>query len=287
LFAATRAADVLACALWKRWKQRRMSHGNWTFLESVAPQLADAGVFATSAAVVMWAWIYLPERLPFSYGRWIGEAAQVDPRLIEALRMARRGQWTYGQPKGDLEVLESMCREYGMPEVWGDTSKTWPIPCEIVHMGCGPNCEKHALWRFTKAFAFACSTYLPIQVMLKLRSRNPQAFANAAKGAVRSSTFLGLFVALFYYSVCLARTRLGPKIFSSKTITPMMWDSGLCIGAGCMACGWSILVENAKKRGEIALFVAPRAAATLLPRWYDRKVSTRCLRLQSPALCPV
>lgn len=52
----------------------------------------------------------------------------------------------------------------------------------------------------------------------------------------------------------------------------MMWDSGLCVAAGCMMCGWSILVENAKKRLELALFVAPRAAVTLLPRRYDKKV---------------
>jgi hypothetical protein len=37
-------------------------------------------------------------------------------------------------------------------------------------------------------------------------------------------------------------------------------------------CGWSILVENAKKRQEVAFFVAPRAAAVLLPRRYDIKV---------------
>lgn len=40
-----------------------------------------------------------------------------------------------------------------------------------------------------------------------------------------------------------------------------------------MMCGWSILVEAEKRRQEIALFVAPRAAATLLPRRYEQKVS--------------
>ena len=220
----------------------------------------------------MWAWFYLPERLPYSYGRWIGEAAQIDKRLIEALRSCRRAEWTYGKPKGDKEVLESMCRDYGFPEEWGDTSKTVPIPCELVHMGCGPSCEKHALWRFAKSFVFACSTYFPLQLILQWRSRSVKAYMKAAKAAARSSAFLGLFITLFYYSVCLARTRLGPKLFSYQQVTPMMWDSGLCVGAGCFMCGWSILVENARKRREVALFVAPRAAATLLPRRYERKV---------------
>jgi hypothetical protein len=52
-----------------------------------------------------------------------------------------------------------------------------------------------------------------------------------------------------------------------------MWDSGLCIGAGCVLCGWSILIEAERRREELALFVAPRALATWLPREYDAKVS--------------
>jgi hypothetical protein len=39
-----------------------------------------------------------------------------------------------------------------------------------------------------------------------------------------------------------------------------------------MMCGWSILIEKARRRQEIAFFVAPRAAATLLPRRYEEKV---------------
>src|SRR5690606_14227435 len=114
----TRAVDVVAYTLWNQWKTWRRARGHWSFIESVMPHLVDAGVVVGSAAVVMWAWFYLPERLPYSYSRWITEAAQVDPRLIEALRMARRGQFKYGKPKGDLEVLESMCRDYGYPEEW-------------------------------------------------------------------------------------------------------------------------------------------------------------------------
>ncbi|WEW57160.1 hypothetical protein PRK78_002622 [Emydomyces testavorans] len=266
-----RAVDVLACVAWSRWKQLRKSRKSFTISESVLPQLLDIGIFAASAATVMWAWVYLPERLPFSYGRWISEVAQIDPRLIEALRSARRGDWTYGEPKGSQLVLEPMCEDYGLPRVWGDPSQTIPIPCELVHMGCGPNCEVHAIWRFVKSFKFVLTTDLPIQLVLRSRSPSLQGYLKATKASLRSSTFLGLFVSIFYYSVCLARTRLGPRIFARKQITPMMWDSGLCVAAGCMMCGWSIFVESAQKRQEISLFVAPRAIATLLPRRYNRK----------------
>lgn len=89
------------------------------------------------------------------------------------------------------------------------------------------------------------------------------------KSASLSSSFLATFISLFYYGVCLARTRLGPRLFPS--VSPQAWDSGLCVLAGCLACGWSILLEEPARRYEIAQFMAPRAMATLLPRVYDRR----------------
>jgi hypothetical protein len=276
LFSFVRAASIVTYSVWNRWTHRRKAQrGSISRLESLLPRIADSGVFAGSAAVVMWAWFYCPERLPRSYAKWIGEAASVDERLIEALRRVRRGEFVYGKDTGQAPLLESMCKDYGWPTVWGDPAKTTPIPCEMVHMGCGASCEWHAISRFMRAFKFAALTYLPLQLLLRMRSKpHSEAITRAVKDAMRSSSFLALFISLFYYSVCLARTRLGPKIFDHKSVTPMMWDSGLCVGAGCFTCGWSILLENTSKRQEIAFFVAPRAAATLLPRRYDRKVCT-------------
>lgn len=275
LFTSMRAASVIASLIWTEWARRRKSKGRWSRMEDIAPRLADAGLFAGSAAIVMWAWFYAPERLPRSYAKWIGEAAQVDGRLIEALRRARRGIFIYGKDTGQAPLLESMCKDYGWPIKWGDPAITVPIPCEMVHMGCGPNCEWHAVSRFMRSFKFAMLTNLPLQLLLRVRAKQPAtAFNRAVKDATRSSTFLALFISMFYYGVCLSRTRLGPKIFDAKTVTPLMWDSGLCVGAGCFMCGWSILAETAPRRQEIALFVAPRAAAAILPRRYERKVCT-------------
>ncbi|KAJ6059491.1 hypothetical protein N7444_003130 [Penicillium canescens] len=252
IFSVTRAMDVIACVAWNRWSRHRKAQNRWTVAERFVPGLADAGLFAMSAAIVMWAWFYLPERLPRTYEKWIGEAAQVDSRLIEALRRARRGVFVYGKDTGQAPLLKPMCKDYNWPEDWGDPAKTVPIPCEMVHMGCGPS---------------YCSPSGGMKSTAALR--------RAIFDAARSSAFLASFVSLFYYSVCLARTRLGPKIFDPKTVTPLMWDSGLCVGVGCLMCGWSALVEKARKRQELALFVAPRAAATVLPRLYDKKYQYR------------
>lgn len=280
LFTLIRAVDAVGCTAWASWSQWRKSRGRWTSMEAAAPKIADAGLFSISAAIVMWAWFYLPERLPRSYEKWIGEAAKVDSRLIEALRRARRGEFVYGKETGQAPLLQSMCRDYNWPIEWGDPVKTIPIRCEMVHMGCGPNCEKHAIYRFARSFKFACATYFPLQIAFRFRSlKSVTAFARAMRDATWSSTFLASFISLFYYGVCLARTRVGPKIFDKNTVTPLMWDSGLCVGTGCFMCGWSILAENVRRRQEIALFVAPRAAATVFPRVYDRKVCLTKLTL--------
>lgn len=272
LLAITRALDTVVGDLWSRHKRSRTARNEWTRAESMISHLADAGVFAVSAGAVMWAWFYLPKRLPRAYNRWIGQAAQVDRRLVEALRKARWGEFVYGRDTGQARLLQSMCRDYGWPLEWGDPAKTIPIPCEMVHMGTGPSCHWHVVVRFLRAFKFAMATYLPLQLLMKARKPSIRVLRRGLIDAMRSSAFLGAFISLFYYGVCLSRTRLGPKLFGPEKITPMMWDQGLCVGAGCVLCGCSILIEAEKRRHEVAFFVAPRAASTILPRRYDSKV---------------
>ena len=272
LIVASRALEATIVELWSRYKVSRTCKGKWTSVESAISRSADPVVFAVSAGTVMWAWFYLPDRLPRAYNEWIASAAQVDHRLVVILRKARWGKFIYGKETGEAALLQRMCKEYNWPLVWGNPAKTIPLPCEVVHMGTGPSCHWHAAVRFFRAFRFSLTMYLPLQLLVRARKPSTKAFRLALKDAIRSSAFLGAFISLFYYSVCLSRTRIGPKIFSPETITPMMWDQGLCVGAGCVMCGWSIFLETPKRRQEVAFFVAPRAAATIFPRQYSRVV---------------
>ena len=276
LFALVRAVDVLTVTAWTGTRSR-----SW-YPEHKVPRLAklvknlvDPSIFATSAAIIMWSWFYSPDRLPKAYNQWISRAAEIDSRLIEALRRARHGEFVYGQETGQAPLLSSMCKDLRLPEEWGDPTKTIPIPCELVHMGSTSSCEKHALARFWRGFKFSMSMYLPLQLVLRLRSPSLKSLKSAFAGAAGSSAFLAAFISSFYYGVCASRTRLGPKIFSSKTVTPQMWDSGLCVLAGSILCGWSIILEKPARRTEVSMFVAPRALATLLPRVYDKRLQSR------------
>ena len=273
LFAFIRAIDALGCIFWARWRACRKSRKKWSCVESTAPSAVDTISFVASCTVIMWAWFYHPGRLPRAYERWISDASQLDMRLMELLRRARRGEFVYGKDTGQAPLGQGMCKDYNLPMDYGDPVKSIPLPCELVHVGKGPSCEKHAAYRFVSTLKFACATYLPLQVALRLgKLKSKDQIFKTVSDAGRSSAFLASYVSIFYYSVCLARTRLGPKIFSRNTVTPLMWDSGLCVGAGCFLCGWSILIEKAHKRKELSLFVAPKAAAAILPRVYDRQV---------------
>ncbi|TVY51107.1 hypothetical protein LCER1_G005866 [Lachnellula cervina] len=268
LFAVTRAVDVLVGELWAQRKSRRVAAGQWTKVEKLASTLTDSSIFASSCALIMWAWIYTPDRLPPSYNKWIKSAAAVDQRLLTALRRVRFGEMKYGLETGQAHVLQGMCKDYNLPLDYGDPVKSIPFPCEIVHMGVGKSCEKHALSRWVRSFIWAFSTYLPLNLILTLRTPSKKRFRHALESSARSSAFLGTFIALYYYGICLARTRVGPRILGTSIPRRQQIDSGICIGSGCAFCGWSVLIETAGRRKELGLFVAPRALATLFPRRY-------------------
>ncbi|KAK3683515.1 integral membrane protein [Podospora appendiculata] len=262
LFAFTRALDATITTLWRR---RRPA------TKSPLTRLADPLLFALSSSLIMWAWFYYPARLPPSYQKWISSAAAVDPRLILALRGCHAGTLRYGVvDPAQAALLGGMCADLGLPPAWGDPAVAVPFPCTLVHMGHGgASCEAHALWRFARSARWALGTYLPLAVVLAVSRRAGwRGILKAVASSARSSAFLGAFVALFYYGVCLARTRLGPRVLGTAVAVRQAIDGGLCVASGCLLCGWSVLVEKPGRRGDMALFVAPRALATLLPRRY-------------------
>lgn len=230
--------------------------------------MTDPVVFVTSCALIMWAWFYAPEKLPGGYDRWITSAASVDQRLIEALRRCRSGELIYGKETGQAELLGSMCKDYNLPEVWGDPAKNAPFPCELVHMGCGSSCEYHAVSRFARSWKWSMFTYLPLALTMQLRNPTKKGIVKAFFSASRSSAFLATYITLFYYGVCLGRTRVGPRMLGTHRDARQQMDSGVCVGTGCALCGWSIMVETVSRRKDMALFVAPRALSTVVARQY-------------------
>ena len=212
----------------------------------------------------------MPQKLPHAYRKWIGEAAQVDSRLVLALRNVRDGKFVYGEDNGQAVILQGICKDHNLPMTWGSPEFSVPIPCEVIHAGRGPSCHWHAFSRFLQSFQSSFMMYFPVQILFKIHRLSIKSFWRVFKDAARSSTFLAAFITLFYYSVCIIRGIAGPLLVRLRLATPQTIDNGLCVAAGCLTCGWSILIENPRRRAELAFFVAPRAAATFLPRRYSR-----------------
>lgn len=86
--------------------------------------------------------------------------------------------------------------------------------------------------------------------------------SNILLGSSRSAAFLSTFVALTWSGVCIGRSEIVYNLmnqFSRRSISKTFLDAQVAPQLGCFLSGLSIIVENKKRRGEMALYVAMRA----------------------------
>ena len=121
--------------------------------------------------------------------RRIMALANIDPRILGALRAIRGGNWSYVERfSSPPDLVSSLAQDLGYPAAWGDISRVpaygaggaataaaWStlgvknrdglggIPCELVHGGLGGgSCTANAAIRGAQAFAEAIAIYLPV-----------------------------------------------------------------------------------------------------------------------------
>ena len=113
--------------------------------------------------------------------------ANIDPRLLAALRAIRAGTFSYKRGVSiPPDLLSSFSKDLGYPAAWGDpaqlpayggpdANRIWKtlnvtnrhhlggIPCELVHGSVtGGSCTANAGIRGIQAFAEAVALYLPV-----------------------------------------------------------------------------------------------------------------------------
>ena len=105
--------------------------------------------------------------------------------------------------------------------------------------------------------------------------RNPQKLLSAphlvstALSITRSATFLSTFVSSIWFAVCFTRTLVLARLF--PWIPHDFWDGPFgCTFVGSLVCGSSIWIEDGRRRGEMALYVLPRAIRACLPEQWIR-----------------
>lgn len=258
----------------------------------------DALVFWAASSRIMWCFFYEQERLPRSYVKWIGALANIDHRLVEVLRQRRLGTWTYGNISASNSLLTPMALDLGYPASWGDSSvlpayggpgadKVWKsigmdsragvggLPCELIHGNVGgvfgnvgASCSKNIAIRSLMGFVEAFAIYAPVHFLPILLTR-PRSLATLSTlkrtlaSVMRSSLFLSAFISSIWAIVCMTRTLFIARMLPN--ISHNIYDGPFgCILAGCLACGGSIWIEQGRRRGEMALYVLPRAIRALL-----------------------
>ncbi|CAI5757312.1 unnamed protein product [Candida verbasci] len=242
-------------------------------------QYGDALLFITSCAPIMFCWFFYPEKLPPSYSKWITSAANMDPDFLEVLNLVRDKKLIYGEHGPYEDYLAPYFIKYGKDPQRGNTVLNQPIECEAVHAFVSKSCEVHALWRFWRGFKFALSVYGPLNILMLLipmkNKKMKHRLIRAIKSSIRSSCFLGVFIGFYWYAVCLARTRLLPKLLPDVPRT--RFDDTICPAAGALACGFSSFIETPQRRKELALFVAPRGLGTLI----SSEINPRNMKIES------
>lgn len=264
----------------------------------------DVLLFTLASSRIMWCFLYQPWRLPPGYVKWINALAEIDQRLLLALRALRAGTWKYGHNLPETkDILMSHARDLGYPSSWGDPStlpahggpaadKIWRelgvksrpgiggLPCELVHGDVmTSSCATNALTRWIRAFMKAFLIYLPVHTIPTLLVnpmrilQDPFALLFAIS---RSSAFIATFVGSIFSTICLSRTVLGPRLFPG--LSHQVIDGSLGgVALGCVMCCLSLYIERGKRRGEIALYVLPRGIRTLFKESWLRSGSASVL----------
>ena len=123
------------------------------------------------------------------------------------------------------------------------------VPCSAMH----PNsCEKDAMIKLIKVFNMAIRLYGPLHmlpfIIFKRKALMKRPLAEIyilAKNILRSTLFLSIYVSSFWYGTCIFKNLSGHTGPSNVICAAVM-------------CSFAILLEPAKRRVEIALFMLPR-----------------------------
>ncbi|KAF7727887.1 hypothetical protein EC973_006886 [Apophysomyces ossiformis] len=242
-FALVRALDVFAHRAYES-NRVRQHVPHWIL------DYGSVGVFTIACTEIMFSWFYEPNRLPKSYANWITKMADMNPKLLELLRAVREKRWQYGKDTDLCDPLRGR------------------IPCRAVHPG--DTCETNGLRRFGKGFFKIFPLYFFIHLAPPLLLRPSQVaqaplqnMVHVLKASVRSSAFLASFITIIWYSVCLVRTRIGHQVLG---VRQSILDDTLAPFVGSALCGLSLLIETRHRRGEMALYVVPRALYSFTER---------------------
>ena len=223
-------------------------------LESFVGAHGDVLMFALSSAQVMYAYVMRPETLDPGFWNFIVRAGPIDKETLGAVRAQCNGSPV------DLRHLAQYAVPGKDPKGWTTGERLPCVPCVIMHRDTGcAMCASHAVAAsadtFRKCFPFYLSIHLvPFCVLNAAKAlRNPVGTVTTATGAtIRSTTFISAFVGSYMASICGLRWLRGGK------------EHRAAYYAAGIVAGSMLFIEKKSRRGELALYLLPRAADSLV-----------------------
>ena len=223
-------------------------------LESFVGAHGDVLMFALSSAQVMYAYVMRPETLDPGFWNFIVRAGPIDKETLGAVRAQCNGSPV------DLRHLAQYAVPGKDPKAWTTGERLPCVPCAVMHRDTGcVLCASHAVAAsaatFRKCFPFYLSIHLvPFCVLNAAKAlRNPVGTVTTATGAtIRSTTFISAFVGSYMASICGLRWLRGGK------------EHRAAYYAAGIVAGSMLFIEKKSRRGELALYLLPRAADSLV-----------------------
>ncbi|EJD53160.1 hypothetical protein AURDEDRAFT_180722 [Auricularia subglabra TFB-10046 SS5] len=240
----------------------------------------DVIVFTLACAQIMYAYTMRPDTIPRGYNLWIQEASKTVSHSVHANRTLTRD---HTLDVGDLQSLLSgktripTARNRSALVDLINTAQNNPaqLPhhgsCAIVHPWMD-SCTMVQIERFIEVFTWMVPIYGALHLIPTILFKRHVFFKKPAPligqsllNTMRSSTFLAVFVIIFQGMMCVKSNLY--EYLSSPQRRPFalpQWLLQLLITKpsywvlGAMT-GMSLFVEAPRRRGELAMYVMPKA----------------------------
>ncbi|PLW09726.1 hypothetical protein PCANC_10293 [Puccinia coronata f. sp. avenae] len=277
-WAAALAGAIAGLALLAQTKQERVNlapnifcRGLYTLLKYkpiMNLPYSDLILFGLSNAQIMSAFVLHPQTLPSWYWHWIRRVGSLDVKFLELHRLLNHSKVRdMALPKQVLDRTrprtagnEQRLRYWlGRP----DPLSAPTAPCHFNHP-LSDSCLVGNGMRTWGAFKSMLPTYAVLHLVpalffrSKVFMKSPTSFLiSIARKTTSSALFLATFVWIILFSVCIP-SRLYESSNGSIKLRGTRWN-----GVVGFATAFSLLWEDPRRRGELALYCAPKALASI------------------------
>ncbi|EFP87892.1 uncharacterized protein PGTG_14607 [Puccinia graminis f. sp. tritici CRL 75-36-700-3] len=233
---------------------------------------ADMLLFALSNAQIAIGYLLYPSSLPSWYVHWVSRVGELNGRYVDLNRRLDRSMMI-GSTSNLAQEYHRLINRDSQPRTWLNETRiqTWlnqPLPAHRPGAPCALNHFRHDsclafnLHQLFRTILKMAPTYAILHLVpalifrSKVLLKSPVVFMSSiAKKTVSSALFIGTFVSVVQNCFCLP-SQLYERFGIVVRGAPFYGLMGFCTGV-------SLLWEEPKRRGELALYCAPKALYSL------------------------